>query len=126
MPNEGQIESLPVSAAVTAYHCVAASGDGTIATCADADTPTIGISTGAQATVGGACSFAVGGMPLVEYGGTITAGEQLAATTGGKVIKATTDNKWSVGVAAYSGVSGDIKRIHFIPHQTADVSAVTA
>lgn len=129
MPNEGQIESLPVSAAVTAYHCVYPSGDGTIAHAADGTVPVIGISTGAQATTGGACSFAVSGMPLAEYGGTITAGNRLMATTGGKVIaltqsSATDDNKFVVGTALYSGVSGDIKRILFNPHQGADVSVV--
>ena len=53
------------------------------------------------------------GMPKIEYGGTVAAGDPLTSGADGKAIKATVSGNRLIGFADVSAVAGDIATFDF-------------
>lgn len=64
-----------------------------------------GVITDNPDAAGKACSVAIGGIAMVELGGTVTAADRVQVGTNGVAVSGSTN---SPGVALESGVSGDI------------------
>ena len=60
---------------------------------------------------GAAADLRFVGTSKVQAGGTITRGDRVTATTGGKVITTTSNKDVCVGIALASAVSGDVVEI---------------
>lgn len=59
-----------------------------------------------------AVQFGIGGIMMVEYGGSITAGAQVQSGSSGVAVAGTT---YVAGIALETGVSGDIRPVLFMP-----------
>lgn len=78
----------------------------------------VGSDTAVAAESGDQIQVITFGVALVECGGTITRGDQLEPTTGGKVITVTgSGQNYIVGKALDSGTSGAWIRIQVFPQQ---------
>lgn len=128
MAGNANTESFTTAAAVSAYRGLELTASMTAQHSSTAGlNPVVAISTEAQATVGAQVPGAVDGTPMIEYGGTITAGDIIRCDNAGKAVKIAAtgeDYLWSIGVALSSGVSGDIKAILFRPNQASDISVI--
>jgi hypothetical protein len=66
-------------------------------------------------TTGQAAKVGVKGVAKAIAGGSITAGDKLTATTGGKLITTTTDNHNVIGVAQEDAVLNDLFQVFLTP-----------
>lgn len=95
------------------YRCVYISGDGTVtfapSATALASRP-IGILTDDVGSASGdAVSVQLGGLAKVEAGDPVAAGSALSVDSAGRVVRTTTANQYTIGIATTAaGASGDI------------------
>lgn len=93
-------------------YCAVKYGTGRVAVLAESSAePFIGILQDKPAASGRAGQIGVSGMSKAKAGGTISSGDNLTATTGGKLIATTTNNHFVVGVAAEDAVNNDVFQI---------------
>lgn len=118
MNNPGIIKSLLAGGAVAARRIVKfGSSDSLIVQAAAATDASIGVSE-LGAAQGQACSFAVDGIAVVEYGGNVTRGAPLTADSDGKAVAAAPAAGTTarvIGYAMVDGVSGDLGSVRIAP-----------
>ncbi len=112
MSNPGLIKAFTAGGAIEARRIViyGATND-TVVAASDGTAHLVGVTSSFSVEQGGVVDVVMSDMPDVTYGGTITAGDPLTATTGGKVVVATTEGTHVIGYARYDGVDGDIHPI---------------
>jgi guanyl-specific ribonuclease Sa len=77
--------------------------------------PASGIDLSDLVATGGPVDMATEGIAHVEYGGNVTIGDRLTATTDGKAIVTTTQGQRIIGQAMMSGVDGDVGSVQISP-----------
>jgi hypothetical protein len=78
--------------------------------------PMVLIEAGDGSTTATKGTVALSGITKVKIGGTVAAGDSLAATTAGVAIATTTDGNRAAGIALEGGASGDIIEMLVAPH----------
>jgi hypothetical protein len=119
MRNEGLAKTLIAGAAVAARRIVKFSGAAnTVTQAAAATDKLIGVSDLGADVAGETMDVILTDIALVEYGGTVAAGDLLTADASGRAVvaaPASGANNRIVGVAMLSGVSGDIGSVRLSP-----------
>lgn len=116
--NPTLIKNKVAEADVAAYRIVKHGSAGGVVQAADASAALVGISIELPAAAGARLDVAQGGIPSVEYGDTIAAGDPLTADADGKAVKAApaaAQNAFIIGFAEVDGVAGDIGSVLFAP-----------
>ncbi len=105
--------SIPAGADLSALQFTAVKyGTGkTIVSATSAAAPIVGILQDKPAASGRAASVAISGIAKAKAGGVWAAGDPLTATTGGALIKTTTNNDYIIGYAHEIAASGDIAQV---------------
>lgn len=115
MRNEGLAKTLIAGAAVAARRIVKFNGTAnTVVQAAAAADKVIGVSDLGADAAGETMDVILTDIALVEYGGTVAAGDLLAADAAGKAVVAADGNR-TIGVAMVAGVSGDIGSVRIAP-----------
>lgn len=98
--------------------------DGKVYNIADQTKPPLGTTTTASTASGDSIEVGLHGVPRkCLAGGTVTVGSLLQATTGGKIVDATTNNdNWIIGVALETVASGE--KGEYMPLHSADTDTV--
>lgn len=113
------VKSYTAGAAVAAYRIVKfGSADGEVIQGAAATDSLIGVSGELAAASGARIDINQGGMPDVEFGGSVTRGGPVTADADGKAVAAAPSagsNARIIGFAVNSAASGDIAPIVFAP-----------
>jgi len=119
MNNPTLIKNMEAAADVAAYRIVKhVSGSGTYTFSASATDAHFGVQGSLSALSGERSDVIVAGIAEVEYGGNVTAGDELTADASGKAVAAAPSagvNNRVIGVAMVSGVSGDIGSVLIAP-----------
>lgn len=118
MRNEGLQKTLIAGAAIAKNRIVKFSATDTVIQAAAATDKLVGVSDNVGTDSGDRGDVIMSGIALVEYGGTVAAGDLLTADANGKAIAAAPAagaNARVIGVAMDAGVSGDIGSVLIAP-----------
>lgn len=119
MSNELLLKNYVAQAAIPKYRIVAfGSADGTVVASSAATSLHIGVNSELDVTTGERVDIVRAGLPLVEYGGTVTRGQPLTSDSVGRAVAATPAagaNVRIIGFAEVNAVSGDVDRMHLSP-----------
>jgi hypothetical protein len=114
MSNPGLIKSKKAEGTIYPNRIVKhGSADGLIAQGAAATDALCGVSTEVGAEDGGVIDIVKSGIPEIEFGGTVAAGDPLTSDADGKAIKATVAGSRIIGFADVAAVAGDIVAFDF-------------
>lgn len=117
MANPGLTKSFDVGGAVAPYRIVTHGNGDRIAVQASAPTDAL---IGTTDVLGAGADDSrmdviIGGLPEVEFGGTVVRGDPLTADADGRAVKATVSGSRIIGFAWVSAVAGDIAAYQHSP-----------
>lgn len=115
MSNSLLVKNAKAEAAVPAFTIVKfGTADGQVVPAAAVSDKLLGVSTDIAAAINERCDYIASGLADVLYGGAVTRGDQLTSDASGRAVTAApaagTNNR-IIGVAAVSGVVGDIGQV---------------
>lgn len=115
MSNALLVKNAKAEAAVAAFTIVKfGAADGQVVPAAAVSDKLLGVSTDIAAAINERCDYIASGLADVLYGGTVTRGDQLTSDASGRAVTAApaagTNNR-IIGIAAVSGVVGDIGQV---------------
>jgi hypothetical protein len=117
--NPTQTINYKTGGAIAAYRIVRhGSADDTVVQASAATDAVFGVSTSVPSAANDRCCVIEQGIAEVEYGGTVTRGQQLVADAQGRAVAAAPSagaNVRTIGIAQESGVVGDIGSVKLAP-----------
>lgn len=120
MPNPTLVKTMVAEAAVSPFRIVKfGAADGQVVQGAAVSDLLVGVADNlGQATVGGRVDVVLDGIADIEFGGSVTRGNELTSDASGRAVAsapAAGTNNRIIGIAMVSGVSGDIGQVRVMP-----------
>lgn len=97
------------------YTALKLGADRVVVSCTSNNEPIVGILQDKPAAAGRAAKVGVKGISKAIAGGSISSGDKLTATTGGKLIATTTNNHYIIGHAMEDAASNDVFQVFLTP-----------
>ena len=117
MNQPGNIIAIAAVAAIGSRHITGFDGNGKLIQSTSGASAMFGVTSNLDTAAGETADIVVTGVPSVEYGAQVTAGQLLTADANGCAVPAA-GNEHTIGVAMLNGNAGDIGAVLITPSQT--------
>lgn len=117
MNQPGNIIAIAAVAAIGSRHIAGFDGNGKLIQSTSGADSMFGVTSNLDSAAGETADIVVSGVPSVEYGAQVTAGQLLSSDANGCAVPAGANHR-TIGVAMLSGNAGDIGAVLIAPSQT--------